>query len=308
MAIIAALLVVAAVTTIAAALMQRQTGYVRAVQTAQTRAALQAALFGGLKRAQQRLRDDGLHDARTVPGGLWAKPIADTRLAMVIHGQRQGPVVTGRLEDEQGKFNLSNLVSDGMISEDGVLQLRTLCSLVEVDPNVADNIARRLLASWPVTSMADTSASGSAATPPMASQAHAPSPRNLDDLRGVQGLDDDAIARLRPHVTLLPSVTLININTATAEVMAATLPAIGLDRARTLAAQRDGGQWFLNERDFFNRLNMPEISRNDVRVTIQSDWFLYTAAARLAQAIMPMHALLARDGQNIYTVWYREGS
>ncbi|SAI46266.1 general secretion pathway protein K [Bordetella ansorpii] len=305
MAVIAALIVVAAVTTIAAMLMQRQGAYVQAVQTALVRAQLQAALHGGLLSAERQLRSDAERDARTHRGGLWAQPIVDTRLADVRQDDRPGPIITAQLQDEQGKLNLRSLAFQGRLDMALLEQVRKLCGLVGLEPSVADLIAQRILVSQPE---ANGVTEDEGARKREGVLAAAPIPRGLDDLRSVPGLDPAAIERLRPHLTLLPNATLVNVNTASPEVIAAIVPGLALDRARTLVAQRDGGQWFIDQTDFLNRLNMPELATNSVRIVVQSNWFQFVGAARLDQSIMLLHALLLRGGAEVHTIWSREGA
>lgn len=235
MAVISALLVVAAVTMIVASLLQRQDTFLRNVQAAQTRAQAQLMLEAGLGLARQRLRDDGQRNAATRADGDWAAPIVDTRL------QRPGreAAFVGRLEDEQGKFNLRNLVFEGRLYPDSVDELLRLCALVGVTPQAGQAIAQRMLAAQPGAG-------------PRGGQL--PLPRNLEELAGVAGVDAAVLARLRPYVTVLPRVTLVNVNTARAEVIAARVPGLSLDQARAMVAQRDAGQWFVNSGDFANRL------------------------------------------------------
>ena len=42
-------------------------------------------------------------------------------------------------------------------------------------------------------------------------------------------------------------VTLVNVNTARAEVIAARVPDLSLEQAKALVAQRDAGMWFATE-------------------------------------------------------------
>ncbi len=303
MAVISALLVVAAVTMIVASLLQRQDTFLRAVQAAQTRAQAQAMLEAGLGLARKRLREDGQHNAATRADGDWAAPIVDTRL------QRPGrdAAFVGRLEDEQGKFNLRNLVFEGRLYQDGVDELLRLCALLGVAPDAGLAIARRILASQ--------AGAGSMGRQP-------PLPRNLDELAGLPGVDAAVLARLRPYVTVLPRVTLVNVNTARAEVIAARVPGLSLEQAKAMVAQRDAGRWFVNDGDFANRLNgaqgaadgaaasgTPATRIETPRVSVASAWFSLTGAARLGGMVVPLRALLARTGAGgAQIVWSREGA
>lgn len=307
MAVITALLVVVAVTMIVATLLQRQDAFVRAVQSAQTRAEAQALLRGGLSVARRLLIEDEQRTATTRLDGIWAQPIIDTRLEAA---GRKGAIFTGRLEDEQGKFNLRNLVFRGRFYVDGVAEWRRLCGMLDVPQEIADRVAQRILVAQPTEAGEDNGGVPGGATQLLPdARIQAPMPRSLDDLRSVEGFDDAIVAKLRPHVTVLPRVTLVNVNTASAEVIAARVPGMTLDQAKALVARRGAGQWFVNSADFFNRLNMPELQTNQMRVSVNSGWFTLVGAARLGNSIMLTHALLVRSDTGLpVVVWSREGA
>ena len=214
----------------------------------------------------------------------------------------------GRLEDEQGKLNLRNLVFEGKLYQDGVEELARLCQSLGLRPEVADALAQRMLASLPPPHKAGDGAAsarpGEAGRPGLA-----PFPRSLDELAGAPGVDAGVVARLRPYVTVLPRVTLVNVNTARAEVIAARVPDLSLEQAKALVAQRDAGMWFATEGDFANRLNLPGQQGNPARVAVQSNWFRLAGAARLGSALVPFQALLARGAKPWPEVlWSREGA
>ena len=55
----------------------------------------------------------------------------------------------------------------------------------------------------------------------------------------VRGFDADLVERLRPYVTALPRYTAVNVNTASAPVLAALLPRLSLTQVRQVVEQRD---------------------------------------------------------------------
>ena len=58
-------------------------------------------------------------------------------------------------------------------------------------------------------------------------------PRTLDQLVWL-GLDADTIKRLRPYVEMLPEPTPLNINTASAEVLAGVIAGLDLGSAKRI--------------------------------------------------------------------------
>ncbi|WP_162951885.1 type II secretion system protein GspK, partial [Pseudomonas aeruginosa] len=101
----------------------------------------------------------------------------------------------------------------------------------------------------------------------------------------------------------------VNGNTARAEVLAACVPGLGLDQARRVVGERDRGRWFLNRGDFVNRLNLPQLQEQSVKVGITSDWFLLDAHARRGQQLVRLQALVQRQaGERTRVEWMRLGS
>jgi general secretion pathway protein K len=62
---------------------------------------------------------------------------------------------------------------------------------------------------------------------------------NVESLLDVPGFTPAAIEKLRPFVTMLPTTTSVNMNTASAEVIAATVPGMNLSQAQAFVARRE---------------------------------------------------------------------
>jgi general secretion pathway protein K len=62
---------------------------------------------------------------------------------------------------------------------------------------------------------------------------------NVESLLDVPGFSPEAVEKLRPFVTVLPTTTPVNMNTATAEVIAATVPGMSLSQAQAFVARRE---------------------------------------------------------------------
>ena len=62
---------------------------------------------------------------------------------------------------------------------------------------------------------------------------------SVDSLLDVPGFSQEAVAKLRPFVTVLPTNTAVNMNTAPAEVIAAVVPGMNLSQAQAFVARRE---------------------------------------------------------------------
>ncbi|MHA4968262.1 type II secretion system minor pseudopilin GspK [Pseudomonas extremorientalis] len=261
MAIISALLIAAVVAVLAGAMLTRQTVFTRSLEAEQLRIQGQWLLQGGLERSRQMLWDARQKDVLTRLDQPWARA--------------HGGTYEGRIEDEQGKFNLRNLVNRQQVDTEQLQSFERLCRLIGVDPAVSRRISQRVIASY---------------EPP----AKYPMLRSLDELSGIEGLDPLVLQRMQAYISVLPGPTWVNGNTASAEVLSAVVPQLSLSQAHGLVAERDSGQWFINRGDFVNRLHLPQVAVDSVQVGITSEWFRVRGQARREQRRVSLDALLHR--------------
>src|SRR5690606_1396778 len=104
------------------------------------------------------------------------------------------------------------------------------------------------------------------------SEQAAPMPRTLGDLQAGNGLTPEIVTILSAYVAILPEKTTLNVNTASAEVLSASVPELGLAEARDMVDQRERGQWFNSRTDFFNRLGKPGVKPSK-QIGVNSEWF-----------------------------------
>ncbi|MCT8946820.1 type II secretion system minor pseudopilin GspK [Pseudomonas iridis] len=305
MAIISALLIAAVVAVIAAGMLTRQSVATRALEADQHRVQGRWVVQGGLEISRQLLWDARQRDPLTRLDQPWAQRL-----------EVQG--FEGRLEDEQGKFNLRNLVANERVDEAQIQAFGRLCELIGISAGLSQRISQRVIASYPrllnsqIANNKNTFDSGRATSPNASRKPENPKLpmlRNLEDLRSVEGVNDAVISKLAPYLTVIPATTWINGNTATAPVLAAYVPGLSLERAQALINERDAGRWFINRGDFVNRLRMPSLELTSVKVGITSDWFRLRGEARREQRRVSLDALLHRSQDRLpQVIWSRVGA
>src|SRR5262249_43961563 len=142
----------------------------------------------------------------------WAKPI----VALPI----ERALVAGAIADEQGKYNLNNLLNGTQKSAADVEILRRLLASVGLDPDLAHAVL-----DW-IDPDGDISGNGGAedayylSLPKPYRAANQPMAQ-VEELYRVRGFDAAAVGKLKPYVTALPGRTPLNVNTASALVIAA---------------------------------------------------------------------------------------
>ncbi|MEB0048387.1 MULTISPECIES: type II secretion system minor pseudopilin GspK [unclassified Pseudomonas] len=314
MAIISALLIAAVVAVIAGGMLSRQTVFTRALEAEQSRVQGAWMLQGALEISRQWLWDAQQREPLIRLDQPWAQPLVMGPLGVGSRG------FEGRLDDEQGKFNLRNLVANERIDEEQLGHFQRLCELLGLNATLSQRISQRVIASYPRLLNPDLANqaplnhgfdSGRSTSPNAARKPLPPTRpmlRRVEDLRGIEGITEAVLAKVTPFITILPANTWLNSNTATAPVLAAYVPGLSIERAQALIAERDAGQWFINRGDFVNRLRMPQLELTTIKVGITSDWFRLRGQAGGEQRRVSLDALLQRSADRLpRVIWSRVG-
>src|SRR6185312_8391855 len=220
-AAITAILIVAVAASTAALMLSQQSAMLEQASLVAARA--QADLFAraGLDWSRGILLQDALTSGTY--DGLdegWAQPLT----ALPV----ERAVVSGMIEDEQGKFNLNNLVVNNARSDENVKAFQRLLASLGLAPELADAVV-----DW-IDFDSDLSGPGGAEDAYYLSlakpyrTANAPMVQ-VEELYRVRGFDAATVAKLRPYVTALrdpagnpvTAPTAVNVNTASALVLAA---------------------------------------------------------------------------------------
>ncbi|KPB71626.1 type II secretion system minor pseudopilin GspK [Pseudomonas cannabina] len=306
-AIISALLIAALVAVMAAGMLSRQSVLTRVVEAEQSHRQGSAVLLGGLEVGRRLLWESRWQDGLTLPDQAWARPIGHDALDQ-LSGDFQG-----QLEDQQGKFNLRNLIANHRPDLGQLRSFERLCATLGIDVVLSRRISQRVMASYPqmqtASGLSDSPAGVDRDTPSQTTvPATRPMLRSVDDLRGLQGLSELLLERLGHYVSILPGNTLLNGNTTSAEVLAAVVPGLSLTKAQAVIAERNRGVWFTNRGDILNRLQVPTLSIESLDVGVASDWFILRGQARQDRRRVSLQALIHRSEERMpQVIWSRTG-
>jgi general secretion pathway protein K len=294
-AIVLAMGVVALAAMAAAAIIVSQSTWARQVELTTDHIQARAVLLAGADWARALLSDDrrlGSVDHLGEPWALRLPPLP------VENGE-----LVGQIEDQQGAFNLNNLVTQGKINVAQLAHLRNLLATLGLPDQLAD-----ALADWidedgqPQPRDGAEDAYYLALDPPYVA-ANRPL-IDVAELALVRGFDDNVRARLRPYVTALPALTAVNVNTASAEVIAAVIDGLDLSGAQLLVAQRERA-YYRSSDDFLRRLPRgAEAATGDIGVG--SDYFMATLRVTIGGAQARGQALLARGASGWPEIIWRK--
>jgi general secretion pathway protein K len=99
---------------------------------------------------------------------------------------------------------------------------------------------------------------------------------------------------MRPYVVILPTPTPVNLNTASAEVLAACFTDLPLDAARALVRSREQA-WFNQVSDAAARLPGTSGQNPPGNVSVSSNYFEVDGRVRVGRADLAIVALIERD-------------
>jgi general secretion pathway protein K len=309
-ALLTAMMIVALVATLAASMIWQQW---RAIQVeAAERARTQSAwiLAGALDWARLILREDAKNVTATGAsidhlGEPWAVPLAEARLSTFLAADKSDTddapdaFLSGAITDAQARYNLFNLYSGGSIDPVELAALQRLCATVGVATDVAGRIAAGMRdASPPQAAASAASAAASAPSvdvPPPAAEKPL-MPRSARQVAWF-GIDPESIRALEPYVIVLPARTLVNVNTASREVLVAAIPGLDLATAERLIQARQRSP-FNNPSDANAQASsLPSTSFE--RVSVGSSFFEVRGRLRLGDVVLEQRSLVQRRGLNV---------
>jgi general secretion pathway protein K len=285
-ALVMVLLIVAMATTIAAFMAQQQGFWQREMENGRDRAQARRIAEAGIDWARAVLADD-----RSINDFDHAKEIWAMKLPAI---PVEGGEVQGTIIDQQGLFNLNNLVRNGALSTPDLARFQRLLTALGLPQELGG-----ALVDWMDTN-SETMDNGaedeyylSLAKPYRC--ANRPL-SDIGELSWVKGFDAAIIKRLQPFVSVLPeSGTAVNVNFAPPEVLVAVLPGLTLQDARQLVTQIKSTP-FKTIAEFLQQLPKSVSQENTMILSVSSQYFMVTGYATQGDGASAAHALLHRSG------------
>lgn len=298
-ALLAAMLTVTLVASFAAAAAWQQWRAVE-IETAE-RARVQAAwiLVGALDWARLILREDGRKGGADHLGEPWAVPLQEARLSSFLAADKNNTVLSageedvelflsGQMVDMQSRLNVLNLVNGGKISAPDLASFSKLFTQLNLEQSELLSLADNLL------NASDPSVANrpEQATPLM--------PKRVAQLTWL-GLPAKTLERLSPFITVIEARTPVNLNTASMEVLYASLPALDLEGARRIVSQRE--QQHFNATSEVAQLVPAIAAQISQDHSTASRFFEIRGRLRLADTVVQERSLVERNGLAVKTLW-----
>ena len=296
MALITALLIVALIATLAATTLWQQWRSLQVESAERQRQQSLWLLGGALDWARLVLREDARSGNLDHLAEPWALPLQEARLSSFLASSSDGVseedmgmaervFLSGQISDLQARMNVHNLVLGDQASAGDVAAFDRLFELLGLPREALDSLVRQLLAS---------SRAGSREV----------MPQRVSQLTWL-GLTSAQLSRLEPFITWLPSRTAVNLNTASVEVLHASIPGLRLADAQRAVVQRSAQHWKSLE-EAGQALGNASQSLSSSSHQLASNYFEVIGRVRLGSTTLMERSVIQRD-DNQRILWRERG-
>ena len=232
-ALISAMITVTLVATLVTAALWQQWRNVEIETAERSRAQTSWLLTGALDFTRLVLREDkGPADHLAEP---WALGLQESKLSTFLSQDKQmregDPEVflSGQITDAQSRLNVMNLIDNGKLSPESLTSFAKLFNLLGLPLSELSYMGQQLLMAHQAASLG--------ANNPAANPNAALLPQNTAQLVWL-GVSAQTAAALSAYVAVLPEATPLNLNTAGAEAIFASLPGLDIATAQQFVRQR----------------------------------------------------------------------
>ncbi len=302
-ALLAAMLTVALVAIFAAGALWQQWRTVEVEAAERQRTQARWLLTGALDWARVILREDARAGDVNAPtdhlAEPWAIPLQEARLSSFLSALPDGSgnnaaddqlaqqvVLSGQIIDLQSRLNVTNLLVGEQLDATSVLAFERLFNTLNVPAEQLRLLTRNLLAAQ------------------RQSNASALMPQRVGQL-GWLGLSPQALQTLSPYITVLPTRTAVNLNTASVPVLFASVPGLSLTDAQRLAQQRERQHW--PSVDAFQKA-LGRSANLAGSHSVNSRFFEVLGRLRMPQTALQERSWLQRDNADLKVLWRESGS
>ena len=306
-ALLAAMLTVTLVASLAAAALWNQWRNIEVEVAERSRLQASWVLTGALDWARLILREDSRSGGADHLAEPWAIPLEEARLSTFLSADKSTTVDTddtmlqaflsGGISDIQARMNVQNLVDGTKLSEPALAAFGKLYDQLGLPPAelalVADKLLLALDAAQASSTTSATSATATTAPPLM--------PQRVNQLVWL-GMSARSLEALRPHISLLPVRTPVNLNTASAVVLYASIPGLNMAQAQRLVSSRQLSH-FRTLADAGKIVGDNKIQLNEAQFSVNSRFFEVRGRLRLDQSVVQETSVVQRDALDVKTLW-----
>lgn len=302
-ALLLAMVILTLVATLSAAMVWQQARGIAVEDAQRSRAQAAWILAGALEFGRVILRLDARTPGVDHLGEPWATQLQESSLASLLAVDRRntaegGPeaYLLGSIRDAQARYNLRNLVDNQRrLLPAEVAVLTRLCATAGVPSGTAWAIAQGLQAAW--AAQAGQGGQGGQAV----DMQDAPlAPRSVAQLAWL-GIEPAAAAALQPYVDLLPEATPLNLNTASAEVLAGVFAGLDAGSAQRIVQARQAKPFRSIDEARTYITGDGELDAR--RASVGSRYFELSGRLRVEDRQIEERVLVVRQGRDVRPLW-----
>lgn len=303
-------------------------------------------LIGALDWSRLILREDSrANTGADYLAEPWAIPLAEAKLASFLAGDKNvssdqleglpDAYLSGQIIDAQSKLNVMNLVQGGKPVTSAVDAFKKLFALLGLPESEVATLTSNLQRALPAAAAVPTSNTGTVTdatsntagstgttantttttptttTPVTTTDTSTATTGPLMPQHTAQlvwlGLSPSTAAALEPYVTVLPTTTKLNLNTASAEAIYASVSKLDLAGAKRLVEAR-ARKYFKSIADANLLVQESSTQFTDADHTVATNYFEVHARLRLDNAWVEEQTLLRRDNLDVRIVWRERGA
>jgi general secretion pathway protein K len=296
-ALLSAMLTVTLVATFAAAALWQQWRSVEVEIAERGRAQVAWLLIGSLDWSRLILRIDGRAGTTDHLAEPWAVALEESRLSTFLAADKNNTggltaeeqvdaFLSGNMVDAQSKLNVLNLIENGQVSAPDLAAFAKLFAHFNLPNTELQTFVANLKDSMNLQTIPNS----------------ALMPQRVRQLTWL-GLKEQTLEKITPYITLLPTRTTVNINTAPAEVLFAIVPGLQLADAKLMVTTRNTAH-FTSIADAENKMQVLKTKLQAAQHSVSTEFFEVTGRIRLEETVVEVRSLVdRRDLNNVKTVW-----
>jgi general secretion pathway protein K len=295
--LLSAMLTVTLVATFAATALWQQYRSIEVEKAERGRVQVAWLLIGALDWSRLILRIDGRAGTTDHLAEPWSVALQESRLSTFLAADQNNTggltaeesidaFLSGHVVDAQSKLNIYNLVDKGTVSQPDFAAFTRLFNLLSIPLTELENLIQQIKLA--------TGTEASTTTPLM--------PQRINQLDWL-GLSKTTLQKITPYIQLINERTTVNLNTAPAEVIFATIPDLQIADAKLAVSTREQKHFTSLEEaaklnpSFGNKLTPNQHS-------VSSRFFEVRGRLRLDSVVVEEQSLVRRDNlNNVHTMW-----
>jgi general secretion pathway protein K len=266
-ATLTALIVMVLATIILASLIWQQHLSIRQLEYQRDRRQAEWLHIAAADFARFVLAEDSRATAIDHLGEPWAIPLADTKIAEFLRGvdipqEIRHVSLVGQVSDAQGRFNLNSLIdATGVTNAQALAVFQRLLENNSADRGLAQQLANRLAQSKFLL-------------------------RDVNELSAINGFSPGLIQRLKPSLIALPESTLINVNTASADVLRALFQGMNAGQAAAFISARleTPLKSSVDVRNVLTRIGFSQTGETSL-MDVKSNFFIARSEVRFGESL-----------------------